>query len=68
MVTTGLSHTKALFMLTVVLLPVYFGMILGATLSQLTDLTRVIFGISAAMFLFISLTELVRYCLNTKLH
>jgi zinc transporter ZupT len=61
MVTTGLTYAKSLFLLTVVMLPMYLGMILGATLSQLMDLTRVIFAISAAMFLFISLTELVRY-------
>ena len=61
MVTTGLTHGKSLFLLTIVMLPMYMGMILGATLSQLMDLTKVIFGISAAMFLFISLTELVRY-------
>ena len=62
MVTAGLSYTKTIFILTVVRLPLYLGMILGTTLGQLMDLTRLILGMSGAMFLFISLTELVRYC------
>lgn len=66
MVTTGLTYAKSLFLLTVVMLPMYLGMILGATLSQLMDLTRVIFAISAAMFLFISLTELLPGLLNSR--
>ena len=63
MVTMGLTIAESLFLLTLVMLPIYLGMIIGATLSRLMDLTRTIFGISAAMFLFISLTELVRFFL-----
>ena len=59
MIATGLTHGNSLFLITIVMLPMYAGMIVGATLGQLMDLTRVIFAISAAMFLFISLTELV---------
>ena len=61
MIKTGLTHEKSLLLITVVMLPVYAGMIMWATLSQLMDLTRLIFAITAAMFLFISLTELVSF-------
>lgn len=61
MIATGLTYTKSIFLLTIVKVSMYLGVILGATLSRLMDLTRVIFAMSAAIFLFISLTELVRY-------
>ena len=66
MITTGLPHEKSLFLIVIVMLPVYAGTILGATLGQLMDLTRLIFAITAAMFLFISLTELLPGLLNSR--
>ncbi|XP_028401939.1 zinc transporter ZIP10-like isoform X1 [Dendronephthya gigantea] len=66
MVSTGLTYTTSLLLLTVVMVPMYIGMIIGATLSRLMDLTRVIFAISAAIFLFISLTELLPGILSAR--
>lgn len=59
MVAAGLSISRSLVLLSIVLVPMYLGMILGATLGHVMDLTRFIFAVTAGMFLFISLVEMV---------
>ena len=61
MLSTGLSKRRSLGLLFLSLIPMYLGMIVGSTLSQLMDLTRIIFAVTSGMFLFLALVEMVSY-------
>lgn len=66
MVTADLSYTRSFLLLSFVMGPMYLGMMIGATLSQLVDLTRLIFAITAGMFMFVALVEMLPRILESQ--